>query len=214
MYSAKIQHFLTSVIKQGWPTIGQNMSLGGFWECLLKGLMRLALAWHWLEFQRSFLWPWGDLEDGSHKLMKPEHRHKSLGSYDCDSPELHNVVYEKTNPQFCKGTLFLGQFSMPTETDFRSQSGSLQWPIRALFDVVSPLPLLYLPDLISYHSLLHILYSSPMASSLCTSGTLQPPRLCTCCSPTWSTTALQICLASSFPSSKLLLKIPFPVLLP
>lgn len=76
-----------------------------------------------------------------------------------------------------------------------------------------PLPLLYLPDLVSYHSLLHIPYSSPMASSLCTSGTLQPPRLCTCCSPTWSTTALHVCLASSFPSSRLLLKIPFPVLL-
>lgn len=32
--------------------------------------------------------------------------------------------------------------------------------------------------------------------------------------PTWSPTALNVCLASAFPSSRLLLKIPFPVLLP
>lgn len=67
--------------------------------------------------------------------MKPERKHKwSVGSYDCDSPglfvsELHDVIYEKTNPQFWECTLSLGQLSILKETDFQSQSGTLHWSV-------------------------------------------------------------------------------------
>lgn len=168
---------------------------------------------HWMEFQLSFLWWWGNLEDGSHKLMKLEQRHTwNLGSYDGDSPGLlvfepHDVIYEKTNAQFCKGTLCLGQF-VPTGTDFQSRSGSLQWPTRALSE--GPPPPSRSSDLVSYHSLPHLLYSSPMASSLCVSGALQPPRLCTCCSPYLEPYCLKCLPSKCFPILQALTQNPLP----
>lgn len=196
MYLANIQHFLTSIIVR-MARDCLNMSLGGFWERLLKGPIQALSG-----VPAFILWPWGNLEDGNHRVMKPEQRHEwSLGSYDCDSPglfvsELHAVIYEKTNLQFWKGTLSLGQFSIPKETDFQSQSGSLQWPIRAQFGVVFPSSS-YIFLTLSPTTLLHILYSSPMASLLCTPGTLPAVGFCTCHSYV-EHCSLNVCLVNSF----------------
>lgn len=82
--------------------------------------------------------------------MKPEQRHKwSLGTLvlwtqivlDYLSLNCMFVKYEKTNPQFCKGTLFLVQFSILTETDFQSQLGpysDLQGPYLMWFPPLPP----------------------------------------------------------------------------
>lgn len=44
-----------------------------------------------------------------------------------DSPGLFisdlHIKYEKMNPLFCQSTLFLGQFSILTETDCQNQVG-------------------------------------------------------------------------------------------
>lgn len=173
---------------------------------------------HWMEFQPSFLWWWGNLEDGSHKLMKLEQRHKwNLGSYDGDSPGLlvsepHDIIYEKTNPRFAKAL-----FAWVSSPFQQGQTFRAEWVLTMTYKGPiwrSPSPFYIFLTLspITLSCIYYIPAAWPLHYVYQVHSNLQGFALAA--PPTWSPTALNVCPASSFPSSRLLLKIPFPVLLP